>query len=146
MQTNCRLKNYTGNSPETDFSFSFWRLVKYWVNNTFSTLHSYFYCCRSFSFQGGHQALKNKRVKNQTIFIQHSSKLRTANATAFVKARVARSKSTKNAKPLVTKMPNHFKKCQTSWNRPNAVDFDITMWVIWQKHSGTREQGANYII
>jgi len=32
--------------------------------------------------QGGHQALKNKLVKKQTIFIQHSSKTRTA----FVKA------------------------------------------------------------
>jgi len=47
-------------------------------------LHSYFYHC--LSFQCGHQALKNKLVKQQTIFIQHSSKSRTANATAFVKA------------------------------------------------------------
>jgi len=31
----------------------------------FSTLHSYFYCCLSFSLQGGHQALKNKLVKNR---------------------------------------------------------------------------------
>jgi len=31
-------------------------------------------------------ALKNKLVKKQTIFIQHSSKSTTANATAFVKA------------------------------------------------------------
>jgi len=49
-------------------------------------LHSCFYCCLSFFFQGGLQALKNKLVKKQTIFIQHSSKARTANATAFVKA------------------------------------------------------------
>jgi len=61
------------------------RLVKSWVSKKFSTLHSYFYCCLSFSFQG-HQALKNKLVKKQTIFIQYSSKSRTANATAFVKA------------------------------------------------------------
>ena len=68
------------------FSFPFWRLAKYCVSNKFSTLHSYFYCCLFFSFQRGHQALKNKLVKKQTIFIQHSSKSRTANATAFVKA------------------------------------------------------------
>jgi len=49
-------------------------------------LHSYFYCYLSLSFQGGHQTLKHKLVKKQTIFIQHSSKTRTANATAFVKA------------------------------------------------------------
>jgi len=48
-------------------------------------LHSYFYCL-PFSFQGGHQALKNKLAKQQTIFKEHSSKLKTANATAFVKA------------------------------------------------------------
>jgi len=29
MQTNCELTNCTGSSPETVFSFSFWRLVKY---------------------------------------------------------------------------------------------------------------------
>ena len=86
MQTNCGLTNCTGNSPETGFSFTFLRLVKSWVINKFSTLHSYFYCCLSFSFQGGDQALKNKLVKKQTMFIQHSSKSRTANATAFVKA------------------------------------------------------------
>jgi len=86
MQTNCGLMNCTGNSPESGFSFSFWRFVKSWVSNTFSTLHSYFHCCLSFSFQGGHQGLKNKLVKKQTIFIQYSSKSRTANATAFVKA------------------------------------------------------------
>jgi len=57
MQTNCGLTNCTGNSPEAGFSFSLWRLVKYLVNNKFFTLHSYFYCCLSFSFQGGHQAL-----------------------------------------------------------------------------------------
>jgi len=45
-----------------------------------------FLLLHSFTFQGGHQALKNKLVKKQTIFIQHSSKSRTANATAFVKA------------------------------------------------------------
>jgi len=28
MQTNCELKNCTGNSPETGFSFSFWRFEK----------------------------------------------------------------------------------------------------------------------
>jgi len=49
-------------------------------------LHSKFFCCLSFSFQGSHQALKNKLVEKQTIFIQHSSKSRKANATAFVKA------------------------------------------------------------
>jgi len=49
-------------------------------------LDSYFYHNLSFSFQGGHQALKNKLVKQQTILIQHSSRSRTANATAFVKA------------------------------------------------------------
>ena len=43
-----------------------------------------FYHCLSFFFQGGHQALKNKLVKKQTIFIQHSSKSRIANATASV--------------------------------------------------------------
>ena len=58
MQTNCGLTNCTGNSPETGFWFSFWRLVKSWVSNTFSILHSHFYCCLSFSFQGGHRALK----------------------------------------------------------------------------------------
>ena len=73
------------NSPETVFSFSFWRLVKSWVSGKFSILHSYIYCCLSFSFQG-HQTLNNKLVKKQTIFIQHSSKSRTANATAFTKA------------------------------------------------------------
>jgi len=30
-------------------------------------------------------------------------------------------------------------KCQTSWNRLNAVGLDITIWVIWQKHSGACE-------
>jgi len=45
IQTNCGLTNCTGNSPETGFSFSFWRLVKSWVSNKLSTLHSYFYCC-----------------------------------------------------------------------------------------------------
>jgi len=77
MQTNCGLTNCTGNSPETGFSFSFWRLVKSCVSNKFSIVHSYFYCCLSFSFQGGQQTLKNKLVKKQTIFIQHSSKSRT---------------------------------------------------------------------
>jgi len=58
MQTNIGLTNCTGNSPETVFLFSFWRLVKSWVSNKFSTLHSYFYCCLSFSFQDGHQTFK----------------------------------------------------------------------------------------
>ena len=58
MQTNCGLTNRTGNSPENGFSFSFWRLAKSCVSYKFSILHSYFYCCLSFSFQGGHQALK----------------------------------------------------------------------------------------
>jgi len=65
VQTNCGLTNCTGNSPETGFSFSFWRFVKSSVSNKFSTLHSCFYCCLSFSFQGSHQALKNKLVKNR---------------------------------------------------------------------------------
>jgi len=84
MQTKCGLTNCTGNSPETAFSFSFLTLVKSCVSNKFFTLHSSFYCCLSFSSQG-HQALKKKLVQKQTIFIQHSSKSRTANATAFVK-------------------------------------------------------------
>ena len=84
MQTNCGLSNCTGNSPETGFSFSFWSLVKSWVSNTFSALHSYFYCCLSFSFQGGHQALKNKLVKKQnTIYYipgaEPASKVREGN-------------------------------------------------------------------
>jgi len=58
MQTNCGLTNHTGNSPENGFSFSFWRLVKSCVSYKFSILYSYFYCCLSSSFQGGHQALK----------------------------------------------------------------------------------------
>jgi len=28
------------------------------------------------------------------------------------------------------KMPDRFKKCQTSWKRPNAVGFDITRWIM----------------
>jgi len=58
MQTNCGLTNCTGNSPETGFLLSVWRLVKSWVSHKFYILHSYIYCCFSFSFQGGHQALK----------------------------------------------------------------------------------------
>ena len=87
MQTNCGLTNFTGNSPETGFSFSFWRLV-----NIESVIVSFPHCIPifaaafPFSFQGGHQALKNKLVKKQTIFIQQGSQSRTANATAFVKA------------------------------------------------------------
>ena len=52
----CGLTNCTGNSPETDFSFSFWRLVKSWVSSKFSILRSYFNCC--LFFRGCHQALK----------------------------------------------------------------------------------------
>ena len=69
---------------EAGFSFSFWRLVKSCVSNTFSTLHSYFYCCLSFYFQG-HQALKNKLVKKDH-FHTAQQQSRTANATAFVMA------------------------------------------------------------
>jgi len=58
MQTNFGRTNCIGNSPETGFSFSIWRLVNSWVSYKFSILHSYFYCCFSFSFEGGHQALK----------------------------------------------------------------------------------------
>jgi len=65
-------------------------------------LHSYFYCCLSFSVQGGHQALKNKLVKKQTIYVQHSSKSRNANVTAFVKAgQFSRGKE-------ITKQSNHY--------------------------------------
>jgi len=49
----------------------------------------------------------------------------------------------KKCQTTCKKMPNRFKKCQTSWNRLNPVGFDITRWVIWQKHSGARKQGAN---
>ena len=44
------------------------------------------------------------------------------------------------------KMPTRFIKRQTSRNRLNAIGFDITRRVIWQKHSDAREQGANYTI
>jgi len=55
MQTYCRLTNCAGNSPETGFSYSFWRLAKSWVSYTFSILHSYFHCC--LSMRGCHHAL-----------------------------------------------------------------------------------------
>jgi len=32
-------------------------------------------------------------------------------------------------------MPNRFKKCQTSWNRPNAVGFDVSWWRNWKKNT-----------
>jgi len=52
----------------------------------------------------------------------------------------------KKCQTTCKKMPNRFKKCQTSWNRPNALGFDISTRIIWQKHSGTREQDDNYSI
>jgi len=48
MQTYCELTTCTGNSPETGFSFSFWRLLKSWVSYQFSILYSYFHCCLPF--------------------------------------------------------------------------------------------------
>jgi len=68
MQTNCGLTNCTGSSPETVFSFSFWRLVKSWVSNRagalkVSILHSYFYYC--LCFRRRCQALKNRGVKRE---------------------------------------------------------------------------------
>ena len=48
--------------------------------------------------------------------------------------------SLKKCQTACKKMPNRFKKCQTSWNRLNAVGFDITRWVICQKHSGALNQ------
>ena len=52
----------------------------------------------------------------------------------------------KKCEAACKKMSNRFKKCQTSWNRPNAVGFNISRWIIWQKHSGTREKDTNYSI
>ena len=52
----------------------------------------------------------------------------------------------KKCQTTCKKMPNRYKKRQSSWNRPNAVGFDISRWINWQKHSGTREQGTNYCI
>ena len=102
MQTKCGHTNCTGNSPETAFSFSFSRLVKSYVSTKFSTLRSSFYCCLSFSFQG-HQALKKKLVKKQTIFIQHSRKSRTANATAYERASCSHAAKKKRNGGTITK-------------------------------------------
>jgi len=66
-----------------------------------------------------------------------SSKQQTNDQGGLVSA--SRSIWTKNAKPLVKKMPNRFKKCQTSWSRLNAIGFDMTRLVIWQKRSGARQ-------
>ena len=49
----------------------------------------------------------------------------------------------KKCQTTCKKMPNRFKKWQTSWIRPKTVGFDISRWIIWQKHSGTREQRTN---
>ena len=57
-------------------------------------------------------------------------------------SRVARSKWTKNAKSLV----KNVKSLQKMPNSLNVVGFDINKWVIWQKHSCAREQGADYTI
>jgi len=51
-----------------------WRLVKSWVSNKFSTLHSDYYCCLSFFLWGMSSDIKDQPCKKQTISIQHSSK------------------------------------------------------------------------
>jgi len=60
MQTQWGLTNCTGNSRETSFSFSCWRIVKSWGSHKFFIVHCYFHCC--LSCRGCHQAFKEIKL------------------------------------------------------------------------------------